>query len=121
MMVTFAIDITSAALTVALALALCRVAGFELPRIELARVAQEAERRAVGVPVGLMDPATSLLARRGCALGLESGSERIGYHPWGSGGAVRTRRATRHPLPGRCPHASTGFGRQIPLANIPFR
>ena len=66
---------SSAALTVALALALCRAAGFELPRIELARVAQEAERRAVGVPVGLMDPAASLLGRRGCALLLDCGTE----------------------------------------------
>jgi galactokinase len=66
---------SSAALTVALGLALCRTAGFELPRLELAHVAQEAERRAVGVPVGLMDPATSLLGRRGHALLLDCGSE----------------------------------------------
>jgi len=66
---------SSAALTVALALALCRAAEFELPRIELAHVAQEAEHRAVGVPVGLMDPAASLLARRGHALLLDCGTE----------------------------------------------
>jgi galactokinase len=66
---------SSAALTVALALGLCRAAGFELPRLELARLAQEAERRAVGVPVGLMDPATSLLGRRGYALLLDCGTE----------------------------------------------
>ena len=66
---------SSAALTVALALALCRAAEFELPRIELARVAREAEHRAVGVPVGLMDPAASLLARRGHALLLDCGTE----------------------------------------------
>ena len=66
---------SSAALTVALALALCRTAGFELARLELAGVAQEAERRAVGVPVGLMDPAVSLLARRGHALLLDCGTE----------------------------------------------
>jgi galactokinase len=66
---------SSAALTVALSRALCRAARFELPRLELARVAQEAERRAVGVPVGLMDPATSLLARRGHALLLDCGTE----------------------------------------------
>jgi galactokinase len=67
---------SSAALTVAVALALCRAAEFVLPRLELARVAQEAERRAVGVPVGLMDPAVSLLARRGHALLLDCGSGR---------------------------------------------
>jgi galactokinase len=66
---------SSAALTVALALALCRTARFEVPRLELAHVAQEAERRAVGVPVGLMDPAASLLARRGHALLLDCGTE----------------------------------------------
>jgi galactokinase len=65
---------SSAALTVALALALCRAARFELPPLELARVAQEAEQRAVGVPVGLMDPAASLLARRGHALLLDCGT-----------------------------------------------
>jgi galactokinase len=65
---------SSAALTVAVALALCAAARFELPRLELARLAQEAERRAVGVPVGLMDPAASLLARRGHALLLDCGS-----------------------------------------------
>jgi galactokinase len=66
---------SSAALTVALALALCRAARFEPPRLELAHVAQEAERRAVGVPVGLMDPAASLLARRAHALLLDCGTE----------------------------------------------
>jgi galactokinase len=66
---------SSAALTVALGLALSRAAGFELPRLELAHVAQEAEHRAVGVPVGLMDPAVSLLARRGHALLLDCGTE----------------------------------------------
>jgi galactokinase len=65
---------SSAALTVSLALALCRAAEFELPQLELARVARDAERRAVGVPVGLMDPAASLLARRGHALLLDCGT-----------------------------------------------
>jgi galactokinase len=66
---------SSAALTVSSGLALCRVASFELPRLELARLAQEAEHVAVGVPCGLMDPATSLLARRGHALLLDCGTE----------------------------------------------
>ena len=66
---------SSAALSVALALAFCRAARFELPRLELARVAQEAEHRSVGVPVGLMDPAASLLAHRGHALLLDCGTE----------------------------------------------
>ena len=66
---------SSAALTVAVALTLCRAAGFERRRLELAHLAQEAEHRAVGVPVGLMDPAASLLARRGHALLLDCGTE----------------------------------------------
>ena len=72
---------SSAALTVALALALCRAAEFELPRLELAHVAQEAERLAVGVPVGLMDPAVSLLGRRGHALLLDCGTEQYRLVP----------------------------------------
>ena len=66
---------SSAALTVAVGLALCRAAGFELPRLELADVAREAEHRAVGVPVGLMDPAVCLLALRGHALLLDCATE----------------------------------------------
>jgi galactokinase len=66
---------SSAAVDVSVALALCRAAGFELPPLELARLAQEAEHVAVGVPCGLMDPATSLLARRGHALLLDCGTE----------------------------------------------
>jgi galactokinase len=66
---------SSAALTVSLALALCRAASFELEPLELARLMQEAERRAAGVPCGLMDPACVLLARRGHALLLDCGSE----------------------------------------------
>jgi galactokinase len=66
---------SSAALTVAIGLALCRTAEFELPRLELAHVARAAEHRAVGVPVGLMDPAVSLLARRGHALLLDCATE----------------------------------------------
>jgi galactokinase len=66
---------SSAALTVAIGLALCRAADFELPPLELAHVAREAEYRAVGVPVGLMDPAASLLARRDHALLLDCATE----------------------------------------------
>ncbi len=66
---------SSAALTVAVALALCRAAGFELPRLELAQIAREAEYRAVGAPVGLMDPAVCLLAHRGSALLLDCATE----------------------------------------------
>ena len=72
---------SSAALTVSFALALCRAAAFELEPLELARLMQEAERRAAGVPCGLMDPACVLLARRGHALLLDCGSEEYRHVP----------------------------------------
>jgi galactokinase len=79
---------SSAALSVAVGLALCRAASFELPRIELARMAREAEQRAVGVPCGLMDPAASLLAARGHALLLDCGTEEWRLVPLPSGLAI---------------------------------
>ena len=66
---------SSAALTVSVGLALTSAASYEVPLIELARLAQAAERLAVGVPVGLMDPASSLLGREGYALLLDCGTE----------------------------------------------
>jgi galactokinase len=65
---------SSAALEVALGLALCAVADFEIDRIALAQVAQRAEHRATGVPCGIMDQAVSLLGREGHALLLDTGS-----------------------------------------------
>jgi galactokinase len=59
---------SSAALEVALALALCDVAGFALPPLELALACQEAEHIATGVPSGIMDQLTSLAGRESCAL-----------------------------------------------------
>jgi galactokinase len=59
---------SSAALEVALALAAASAAGFELPARELARVCQEAEHLATGVPSGLMDQLASLFGRAGHAL-----------------------------------------------------
>jgi galactokinase len=66
---------SSAAFSVAVALALCRAADFELPAVELARLVQAAELTAVGVPCGLMDPAAALLGRRGHALLLDCSTE----------------------------------------------
>ena len=65
---------SSGAFEVAVALALCDVAGFELEPLELAKACRRAERRAVGVPSGLLDQVASLLGRRGCALLLDCGS-----------------------------------------------
>jgi len=52
---------SSAALEVAVALALCAVADFELEPLELALLCQRAELRAVGVPCGILDQAACLL------------------------------------------------------------
>src|SRR5207253_2888333 len=65
---------SSGALEVALALALCAAAEFELEPFELARACQRAERRAVGVPSGILDQAASLLGREGSALLLDCGT-----------------------------------------------
>jgi galactokinase len=65
---------SSGALEVVVALALCEAAGFELEPLELAQACQRAERRAVGVPSGILDQAASLLGRAGAALLLDCGS-----------------------------------------------
>jgi galactokinase len=65
---------SSAALEVAVGVALCAVAEFELEPMALAQSARRAEHRAVGVPSGIMDQAASLLGRAGHALLLDTGS-----------------------------------------------
>jgi galactokinase len=59
---------SSAALEVALALALCDAADFELPQLELALACQAAEQVATGVPCGIMDQLTSLAGKHNHAL-----------------------------------------------------
>jgi galactokinase len=65
---------SSGAFEVVVALALCDAAHFELGPLELAQACQRAERRAVGVPSGVLDQAASLLGREGHALLLDCGS-----------------------------------------------
>lgn len=65
---------SSGAFEVAVALALCDAAGFELEAFRLARACQRAEQRAVGVPSGILDQAAALLGREGTALLLDCGS-----------------------------------------------
>jgi galactokinase len=65
---------SSAALEIAVAIALSTVADFRLEPMELARAARRAEHRAVNVPSGIMDQAASLLGRAGHALLLDTGS-----------------------------------------------
>lgn len=59
---------SSAALEVAVALALCDAAAHSLEPLELARACQEAEHVATGVPCGIMDQLTSIAGRAGHAL-----------------------------------------------------
>lgn len=65
---------SSGAFEVAVALALCATARFELEPLELALACQRAEQRAVGVPSGILDQAASLLGRAGSALFLDCDS-----------------------------------------------
>src|SRR5712691_1402038 len=65
---------SSGAVEVVVALALCAVADFELEPLELAQACQRAEQRAVGVPSGILDQASSLLGRQGHALLLDCGT-----------------------------------------------
>jgi len=65
---------SSGALEVVVALALCAAADFEVESLDLALACQRAERRAVGVPSGILDQAASLLGREGSALLLDCGT-----------------------------------------------
>ena len=62
---------SSAALEVAVALALCAVADWQLEPLELALACQRAELRAVGVPCGILDQAACVLGREGAAVLLD--------------------------------------------------
>src|SRR5215210_6944420 len=72
---------SSAALEVAVATALCAVADFPLDPLDLARAAQRAEHRAVGVPSGIMDQAASVLGRAGHAMLIDTGTLSLEYLP----------------------------------------
>jgi galactokinase len=65
---------SSAALEVAVALALCEAADWHLEPMELAEACRRAEFRAVGAPVGILDQAASLLGREGHAVLLDCGT-----------------------------------------------
>jgi galactokinase len=79
---------SSAALEVAVGLALCTVADFPLEPLELAQAARRAEHRAVGVPCGILDQAASLLGRAGNAVLLDTGSLAYEYVPLPEGIAL---------------------------------
>jgi galactokinase len=79
---------SSAALEIAVGLALCAVADFTLEPLELAQAARRAEYRAVGVPCGILDQAASLLGRAGNAVLLDTGSLAYEYVPLPEGIAL---------------------------------
>lgn len=79
---------SSGAFAVAVALALCDVAEFELEPLELALACQRAELRAVGVPSGILDQGASLLGRAGSALLLDCGTLEHRWVPLPDGMAV---------------------------------
>jgi galactokinase len=62
---------SSAALSCSVALALAGLAGADVPRPELAALAQRAENEFIGVPTGIMDQSASLLCQAGHALLLD--------------------------------------------------
>ena len=59
---------SSAALTVGTGLALCRIAGLDVDKIQIALAAQQAEQTYVGTMSGIMDQLVAVLGRRGHAL-----------------------------------------------------
>src|SRR5262245_9170509 len=65
---------SSAALEVAVATALCAVASHELDPLELAQACRRAELRAVGVPCGILDQASSVLGKAGHAILIDTGT-----------------------------------------------
>jgi galactokinase len=72
---------SSAAFTIAVALALDDVADHVVPPLDLARAAQQAERVATGVPVGLQDHVTSVFGAVDQALLVDFRSLRIDRLP----------------------------------------
>src|SRR5205814_4846254 len=65
---------SSAALEVAVGLALCAVAELDLAPLDLALACQRAELRAVGVPCGILDQGASVLGRAGHAILFDTGT-----------------------------------------------
>lgn len=65
---------SSASFEIAVALAMLALAHEQMPVLELARLAQRAEIEHVGTRCGIMDQAAVLLAKKGCALFLDTRS-----------------------------------------------
>jgi galactokinase len=78
---------SSAALSCSAALALTALAGADVPRPELAALAQRAENEFVGVPTGIMDQSASLLCHAGHALLLDCRDRGTALVPFDPGAA----------------------------------
>ena len=76
---------SSAALTVAVAMALCEAADFSLEPMTLAELCRRAEERAVGVPCGVMDHAASIFGRSDHAVFLNAATGAVELVPLPSG------------------------------------
>ena len=79
---------SSAAIECATAVALTGLYGIEVPRPELARLAQHAENDFVGVPCGIMDQSASMLCAGGHALLLDCrslGTDQVPFDPAAAG------------------------------------
>jgi galactokinase len=74
---------SSAALEIAVALALVDLAGAGLDPVTLAQLAQRAEGEVVGMPCGIMDQLASVAGRAGCAVLLDTRSLEVEPVPLG--------------------------------------
>ncbi len=119
---------SSAALEVALALALCGLAGAALPPVELALACHRAENRFVGVGCGIMDQFIAVFGRRDHALRIDCRSLDRRAVPLPSGCAIVTiNTMVRHDLAAgeynlrrdQCRRAAERLGRPLRDAALP--
>jgi galactokinase len=73
---------SSAALECAVALALCSLSGFSVPRPELAAIARRAENEFVGAPTGIIDQSAALLCTADHALLLDCDTRQTAQVPF---------------------------------------
>ena len=82
---------SSAALECAVALALCSLSGFSVPRRELAAIARRAENEFVGAPTGIIDQSAALLCTADHALLLDCDTlqtTQVPFRPAAAGAAA---------------------------------
>lgn len=76
---------SSAALEVATATLLCKIFGFSLDRMEMAKLCRRAENEFVGVNCGLLDQASSVFGKAGHAIFLDCKKETVENKPFPAG------------------------------------